>query len=252
MTAMQHSTDDDEEWVDCALAEYHTTRDEDLRIEIVERTLWLAHRAARRFTDRGEPFDDLLQVGRLGLLKAIDRFDPSHGVPFGAFATPTIVGEIRRHFRDHTWSVHVSRRAKDIRPAVNAATDDLSKEFGRSPKVEEIAKRLNVTEDVVLEALEANNAYRTTALDVAGDVQRRDSADTGDIDMVLNREVLAEVISKLRPREQRIIYLRFFEECSQAQIAEIIGTSQVHVGRLIASSLERLRTYLDTEAAPAG
>lgn len=249
---MQYSTDADEEWVDSALAEYHATRDENLRVEIVERTLWLAHRAARRFTDRGEPFDDLLQVGRLGLLKAISRFDPSHGVPFGAFATPTIVGEIRRHFRDHTWSVHVSRRAKDIRPAVNAATDDLSKEFGRSPKVEEIAKRLNVTEDVVLEALEANNAYRTTALDVAGDVQHRDSADTGDIDMVLNREVLAEVISKLRPREQRIIYLRFFEECSQAQIAEIIGTSQVHVGRLIASSLERLRTYLDTEAATAG
>lgn len=245
------SLDEEERWVDAALVTYAETRDPGLKVEIVERTLWLAQRAARRFTDRGEPYDDLVQVARLGLLKAIDRFDPSHGVPFGAFATPTIVGEVRRHFRDHTWSVHVSRRAKDVRPAVNNAADDLAKELGRSPTVDEIAARINVSVDVVLEALEANNAYRTAPLDATGDAQHRNSETSADLDNVLDREVLATVMGRLQPRERRILHLRFFEELSQAQIAELIGTSQVHVGRLITSSLARLRTYLGAGHADA-
>ncbi|HTH07901.1 MAG TPA: sigma-70 family RNA polymerase sigma factor, partial [Ilumatobacteraceae bacterium] len=125
----------DDEWLLDAFTRFNESRDPALREEIVHRTLWLAVRGARRFASRGEPFDDLLQVARIGLLKAIDRFDINVGVQFGAYATPTIMGELRRHFRDHTWSVHVPRRAKDLRPAVNEASDQLSKELGRAPQI---------------------------------------------------------------------------------------------------------------------
>jgi RNA polymerase sigma-B factor len=217
------------------------SRDPHLRDEIAEKTLWLATRGARRFADRGEPLDDLVQVARIGLLNAIDRFDPSHGVPFGAYATPTIMGELRRYFRDHTWGVHVSRRAKDLRPAVNTATETLSKELRRSPRISEIAERMKIPEEAVIEALEANNAYRARPLDQSGN-----STPTIDsnLDAVLNKEVIAGLLERLRPRQRQILHLRFFEELSQAQIAEQIGTSQVHVGRLLASSLAELRGHL--------
>ncbi len=212
-----------------------------LRDQIVEHTLWLATRGAHRFADRGEPFDDLVQVARIGLLNAIDRFDPDHGVPFGAYATPTIMGELRRYFRDHTWGVHVSRRAKDLRPAVNSATETLSKELRRSPRISEIADRMKIPEEAVIEALEANNAYRARPLDQAGNsISTIDS----NLDAVLNREVIAGLLDSLSPRQRQILQLRFFDELSQAQIAEQIGTSQVHVGRLIASSLAELRSHL--------
>jgi RNA polymerase sigma-B factor len=239
----------DDEWLKAAFERFAATRDPALRDEICERTHWLALRGARRFASRGEPFDDLLQVARIGLLKAIDRFDVNVGVQFGAYATPTIVGELRRYFRDHTWSVHVPRRAKDLRPAVNEANDQLSKELGRSPRVAEIAERLQVSEDAVLEALEANNAYRSSTLDPAG--HGNAASVPGDVDGVVDRELVLRLLDKLRPRERKILYLRFYEEMSQAQIAERIGTSQVHVGRLIASSLASLRTILD-EPVPEG
>lgn len=243
-----YPTEEDERWLADALERFSENRDPALRDEIVERTMWIATRSARRFADRGEPFDDLVQVARIGLLKAVDRFDPIHGVQFGAFATPTIVGELRRYFRDHTWSVHVSRRAKDLRPAVNTAADELTRELGRSPTVAEIAARIHNTEDAVLEALEANNAYRARSLDPTGTghappVEAR-------FDTVLDREVIIGLLETLRPRERTIIYLRFFEELSQAQIAERVGTSQVHVGRLLAATLAQLRHHLD-EAASA-
>src|SRR3954470_7394380 len=203
-------------------------RDKELRDEIAVQTSWLATRAARRFADSGEPFDDLFQVARIGLLNAIDRYDPAHGVPFGAYATPTIMGELRRYFRDHTWGVHVSRRAKDLRPAVNAASEALSKELQRSPRISEIAARTRIPEEAVIEALEANNAYRAHALDPAG---RNAPAVESNLDDVLDRQVITGLLDKLQPREREILYLRFFEELSQAQIAEHIGTSQVHVGR---------------------
>jgi RNA polymerase sigma-B factor len=240
---MELSDEADERWLDDAFARFVETRDPGLRDEIVHHTHWLALRSARRFASRGEPFDDLLQVARIGLLKAVDRFDPSMGVQFGAFATPTIVGELRRHFRDHTWSVHVPRRAKDLRKSVNDANDHLSKEFGRSPQVAEIAAHLQVSEDAVLEALEANNAYRSFTLDATGAGQT--PATSGDLDAVVNRELVLGLLDQLRPRERKILYLRFYEEMSQAQIAEEIGTSQVHVGRLITSSLIALRATLD-------
>ncbi len=236
-------------WLDEALHEFARTRDERLREEIVHRTLWLATRGARRFATRGEPFDDLVQVARFGLLKAIDRFDPSQGVQFGAYATPTIMGEIRRHFRDYTWSVHVPRRAKDIRAAVNDKIDQLMKELGRSPTIDEIAEQLQVSPDLVIESLEANNAYRSASLDVAGAHQLATADTETGLDEVLDIDLVGGLLQRLKPREQMIMYLRFYEEMSQSQIAERIGTSQVHVGRLIAAALENLRRIVATDDA---
>ncbi len=238
---MRGPADSDEDWIQESLERFCASRDPGLRDEIAARASWLATRGARRFADCGEPFDDLVQVARIGLLNAIDRFDPAHGVPFGAYATPTIMGELRRYFRDHTWSVHVSRRAKDLRPAVNAASETLSKELRRSPKISEVAARMHIPEEAVIEALEANNAYRAHALDPTG---RNAPAVDENLDVVLDRQVIAGLLDKLHPREREILYLRFFDELSQAQIAEQIGTSQVHVGRLIASSLAELRGHL--------
>jgi len=247
MTLVHQPDATDEAWVSEALVDFARTRDPALRAEIVERSLWLAHRSARRFSDRGEPFDDVLQVARLALLHAVDRYDPSVGVPFGAFATPTIIGEIKRHFRDRTWRVHVPRRAKDIRQSVNMAGDDLSKLLGRSPTAAEVATQLGIDEDLVLQAIEANSAYRTAVLDTATERRLRDSGTETQVDQLLDREVIAQVLSQLRPRERQIIELRFFEEKTQAQIAELIGTSQVHVGRLITSSLALLRSHLEPD-----
>ncbi len=221
----------------------HKSRDASVRARIAEVADWLAVRSARRFSDRGEPFDDLLQVARIGLLKAIDRFDPAQGVPFGAYATPTIIGEIRRYFRDHTWSVHVPRRAKDLRPAVNGAVQDLWNELGRSPQVREIAARLSTSEDVVIEVLEANEVYRARSLDSASTAMSS-AVTAADDDATVDRELVRHLLDDLAPRERRIVQLRFFTEMSQAQIAEEIGISQVHVGRLLEATLAQLRIRL--------
>lgn len=231
-------------WLEDALATFARTRDQLLRGEIVERSLWMARRSARRFADRGEPFDDVLQVASVALLHAVDRFDPSLGVPFGAFATPTIIGEIKRHFRDRTWRVHVPRGAKDLRPTVNAAYDELSGRLGRAPTPRQVAAHLGIEEDLVLQVVEANSAYGTVSLDAVVDRRVRGEAEQ-QVDGVLDREVVRQVLGQLRPRERLIIEMRFFDELTQAQIAEMIGTSQVHVGRLITSSLTLLRAHLE-------
>jgi RNA polymerase sigma-B factor len=236
----------DEVWLADALARYAQTRAVDLRDEIVEGTLWLATRSARRFATSGEPFDDLVQVARIGLLKAVERFDASHAVPFGAYATPTIMGELRRYFRDHTWSVHVSRRAKDLRSSLNTTAETMSRELNRSPRVSELAERLGISEEHVIETLEANNAYRSYSLDPAG--MGRTAVAESRYDDVLNRDVVIGLLSQLPQREREILTLRFFNELTQAEIAERIGTSQVHVGRLIASSLAKLRPLLDGDS----
>ena len=250
MNALSSQSDSDDRWLRESFDRYWTYRDKNLRDEIAEHTSWLATRGARRFADCGEPFDDLVQVARIGLLNAIDRFDPSQGVPFGAYATPTIMGELRRYFRDHTWGVHVSRRAKDLRPAVNLTIETLHKELQRSPRMSEIAERMKIPEEAVIEALEANNAYRAHTLDQSG--KNTPSVDS-NLEAILNREVIAGLLDRLRPRQRQILYLRFFDELSQAQIADKIGTSQVHVGRLIASSLAQLRDLLqEDEPGSAG
>jgi RNA polymerase sigma-B factor len=229
-----------------AFARLSAGDDTRIRAEIAVRLAWLAERCARRFWDAGEPQDDLVQVAHIGLLHAIDRFDPSMGVPFGAFATPTIMGELRRHFRDRTWSVYVPRRAKDIRAAVNATRDDLARELDRSPRPSEIAGRLSIPEDRVIEALEANNAYRSHTLDDS--VHARASDDAG-FDTALDRSEIEALLQHLPERQRRILVLRYFEEMSQEQIAGVIGTSQVHVGRLIATSLAALRRLAEADAA---
>lgn len=235
-------TTSEDPWLEQALVEYAAHRDPGLRDEIIERVSWLADRGARRFSDRGEPFDDLLQVARIGLLKALDRFDPSFGAPFAAYATPTIMGEIRRYFRDHTWSLHVSRRAKDLRGAVNNCAEELAGELGRSPKVAEIAERMGTSDDAVLECLEANMAYKTRTLDLPGNPEF--PAVDRSFTSVIDKEVLRGLLDRLPSRERKILQLRFFNEMTQSEIAEHIGTSQVHVGRLLASSLAKLRTYM--------
>lgn len=231
-------------WLHAALRDFETGRDAALRDEILDRTNWIAVRCARSFADRGEPFDDLLQVARLGLIKALERFDTSQGVHFAGYAMPTIIGEIRRYFRDQTWGVHVARGIKDRRPNVNDAAEQLSKELGRAPVVDEIARRLDISPDLVVEALEANAAYRSVTLDRPGVTPPQVE---GDFDHVLDRELVMSAMSRLRDRERKILYLRFFEELSQAEIADRVGTSQVHVGRLIASSLGQLRALLEAE-----
>lgn len=235
-----------EAWLADALARFAASRDPRLREQIVHATGWLAVRAARRFANRGEPLDDLVQVARIGLIKAVDRFDPAFGNHFAAYATPTVMGELRRHFRDHTWSVHVPRRAKDLRPAVNTAVDELSRELGRSPRFDEIAERVGTSVDAVVEALEANGAYRADSLD--HEAATAPSEVDPELERVLDRDVVALLLDRLRPRERTILQLRFFEQMSQSQIAERIGTSQVHVGRLLASTLAQLRAVLETDA----
>lgn len=232
------STED--EWLQDALACFAVTHDPLLRDEIAGRTSWLAVRCARRFWDRGEPFDDLTQVAQVGLLHAIDRFDPSIELPFGAFATPTIIGELRRHFRDHTWSVHVPRRAKELRTAVNAARDELASTLMRAPSVDEIAARMHMPATHVIEALDSNSAYRTQRFDPTR--SRASTSSDADLEAVLDHEVVEAPLNHLQPRARPIIEMRFLEGMSQERIAAEIGSSQVHAGRLIQIALVELRS----------
>jgi RNA polymerase sigma-B factor len=234
--------------LDVAVAQFSRTRDPVLRAAIVERGAWLARRVARRFADTSEPYDDLFQVAMIGLVKAVDRYDPAFGVRFGTFATPTILGELRRHFRDHTWAVHVPRGAKDLRLQVNTAVDDLTPDLGRAPTVDELAARLDLGREQVLEGLDASRVYSAVSLDGLPGVEPADETDTGTNDL-LDRRVLTALLARLPKRERTILYLRYFHELSQAQIAERVGTSQVHVGRLIATSLTSLRDWIEEEAA---
>ncbi len=233
--------------------QYRQTGEPKLRDVLVLKHLWIATRAARRFSERGEPFDDLLQVGSLGLVKAVERFDPAVGSSFMAFAMPTVVGEIRRHFRDHTWSLKVPRRAKDLKGSVTATVSELAQELGRSPRIDEIAERMRIDPEAVLETLEASAAYRTSTLDLpAGEqpssLQSALASDDADLGTALDRAAIGQLLAELPQRERKIVYLRFFEQLSQSEIAERVGTSQVHVGRLLHASLARLRAHIDRDA----
>ncbi len=241
--------EDEEQWLGEALRRYSTSRDTNLRDEIAARADWLVTRSARRFSERGEPFDDLVQEARIGLLKAIERFDPVRGVPFGAYATPTIMGELRRHFRDRTWAVHVPRSQKDIVASVVSARDGLALELGRSPRVQEIATRMSLTTDTVIEALEANDTYFTRTLESTGAHQV--PANEPAFDEVLDQQVLASLLDHLAPRERKILHMRYFLGLTQAEIATRIGTSQVHVGRLLSASLVQLKLYAASGEAGA-
>lgn len=236
----------DEATGDAAVARWCETRDAEARCALAERYDWLALHAARRFRDRGEPYDDLVQVARLGLLKAMDRFDPQIGTPFGAYATVTMVGELRRHFRDTTWQVHVPRRIKDLQTSLRAAIESLTHELGRPPRPIELSERLGVSEDVVLEALDGANAYRTDSLDSSSNDRFAPGLDRLSSEQPSQESSidLREVIAQLPDRERRIIELRYFEGWSQSEIADHVGISQVHVSRLLRATLGTLHASL--------
>ncbi|HYJ66504.1 MAG TPA: RNA polymerase sigma factor SigF [Nocardioidaceae bacterium] len=223
----------------------------DLRDYLVRLHLPLVEHLARRFVNRGEPLDDLTQVGTIGLLKAIDRFVYERGVEFSTYATPTILGEIKRHFRDRGWSIRVPRRLQEMRLALAATTAELTQELGRSPTMIEIAERLDIDEDSVVEGLASANAYSTVSLDAtdsredAGasmlDALGEDDAELGNVEY---RASLRPLLAALDPRDQRILVLRFFYGMTQSQIADEIGMSQMHVSRLLSRTLARLRQAL--------
>ncbi|MCZ4498888.1 MAG: polymerase, sigma 28 subunit, SigD/FliA/WhiG [Marmoricola sp.] len=221
------------------------------RAALIELHIPLVEHCARRFVHRGEPFEDLFQVGMIGLIKAVDRFDLDRGVEFSTYATPTVIGEIKRHFRDKGWAIRVPRRLQELRMSIGAATGELSQSLGRSPTPREIADRLEVTVEDVLEGLESSNAYATMSLDAAGSSEDGPSwidslgEDDPEIDFVEIRESLRPLIERLPRREQEILILRFFRQQTQSQIAEQVGISQMHVSRLLNRTLERLRDEIE-------
>ena len=223
-----------------------------LRDELVVMHLPLVRHLARRYRDRGEQFEDLVQVGTVGLIKAVDRFDPERGVEFSTFATPTILGEIKRHFRDSARIVHVPRRLQELHASVASSIDSLTQSLGRAPTVREIASSLDITEDEVLEAIEVRHAYAASSLDATaadGTSEGARLADMiGDEDEALaaieDRESLRPLLDALPERERQIIILRFFRNRSQSQIAKELGISQMHVSRLLARTLTQLREGL--------
>lgn len=222
------------------------------RDSIVERCLPLADHIARRFDGRGEPHDDLVQVARVGLVNAVIRFNVDAGSDFVSFAVPTIMGEVRRHFRDNSWSVKVPRRLKELHLQLGAATAELSQRLGRAPTPTELAELLDMDRDEVVEGLVAGSSYNTLSIDSGGSGSEDAPAiaDTlGDVDATLdqieNREALRPLLDSLPDRERAVVVLRFFESLTQTQIAERIGVSQMHVSRLLARALTRLRDQLE-------
>jgi RNA polymerase sigma-B factor len=220
-----------------------------VRNQIVEQHLGLAVHIAKRFNPRGGRDDDIEQVAMLALVKAVDRFDPSVGVPFSAFAGRTIEGEIKRHFRDATWSLKVPRGAKELHLAVRRGSEELSSKLGRSPSVAEVAAHLELSEDDVITGLSAGEARRAASIDPpAGDDGSASSArqlavsvrDGRFVDTE-NRSVVEQLLATLPDREREIVRLRFYEEMSQVDIAEVVGVSQMHVSRLLRRSFEQLR-----------
>ena len=221
------------------------------RERIVERCLPLADHIARRFDGRGEPREDLVQVARVGLVNAINRFDVEAGSDFVSFAVPTIMGEVRRHFRDNSWSVKVPRRLKELHLRLGAATAELSQRLGRAPTASELAEELDMDREEVIEGLVAGSSYNTLSIDSGGggDEDAPAIVDTlGDmddgLDQIDNRETLRPLLAQLPERERTVLLLRFFESMTQTQIAERVGVSQMHVSRLLAKSLARLRDQL--------
>ncbi len=220
-----------------------------LRDRLVEMHLPLVEYLARRFAGRGEPLDDLIQVGTIGLIKAVDRFDTERGVEFSTYATPTVVGEIKRHFRDKGWTVRVPRRLQELRASLSSATAQLTQDLGRSPTVHELASHLGVSEEDVLEGLESANAYAAVSLEATDDTDGQSVLDTlGETDDALEgveyRESLKPLLDSLPERERRILVLRFFGNMTQSQIAAELGISQMHVSRLLARTLSQLRERL--------
>jgi len=223
------------------------TRSPRVRDELIEAHIGLAEYLARRFNNRGEPLDDLVQVASTGLIKAVDRFEPERGLEFSTYATHTIVGELKRHFRDKGWAVRVPRRMQELHLRLGQIVALLNQDLGRSPTVAEIAVEAGVSDEEILEAMEAGQAYRFTSLDAPSPGEDGGSLSTNlgsdDVSMidVEHRATLSPLLAQLPERQQRILHLRFFEGLTQSEIASRLDISQMHVSRLLARSLAQLR-----------
>jgi RNA polymerase sigma-B factor len=225
------------------------------REELITSNLGLAHQLARRFLHRGEPLDDLVQVASVALVKSVDRFDPSRGVDFAAFATRTIIGELKRHFRDKGWAVRASRRVQELYLELGHATAALVQHLGRNPTVAELAEATGASEEAVIEAIEAGQGYRAASIDATESEDDPLSARLGEQDVnydsVEDRALLGPALATLPPREQSILHMRFVEGLTQSEIAVAVGVSQMHVSRLLSSSLQKLREGIgQTETGP--
>jgi RNA polymerase sigma-B factor len=233
------------------LIRYHEEGDASAREELVERFLPLARQLARRYQRQNEPLDDLMQVASMGLVKAIDRFDPARGTAFSTYAVPTILGELKRYFRDSGWAVHVPRGMQERVMKLDQASQELHRKLGRSPSATELAEELNLTSEEVLEAMEAASAYDAISLEEQRGSESRDSQEPTYADSLGTEEeryelveygaAIAPTMKALSERERLILHLRFVEDLTQSEIADRIGVSQMHVSRLIRRALARLR-----------
>lgn len=238
------------------LASYATDRDPKVKDELVAQHLNLVRYLAGKFSNRGENLEDLVQVGCLGLIKAIERFDPERGTEFTTYATPTIVGEIKRHFRDKGWAIKVPRRLQEFNASVAKTTEELTSQLGRVPTPDEIAKKLEVSPEDVLEAQELGQSYNLLSIDseLDADDSRKTSSlldylgrDDFQLEQVEDRLALHRAFSSLPSRERLLMYLRFFENRSQSEVAKVLNISQMHVSRLQARSLETMRQALSQQ-----
>jgi RNA polymerase sigma-B factor len=231
------------------LRRYHEDGDLQAREQLIEQYMSLVRSLARRYSYRGEQLEDLVQIGAIGLIKAIDRFDLERGVELTTYATPNIIGEIKRHFRDKGWSVRVPRGLQELNVQLSRLVEQLTVQYSRSPTIPELAKAAGVEEEEVLEALESGRAYTSLSLSVGGgggdddDLDPLESLGTEEhqYEVSEDRAVLAPGFKVLDERERKILQLRFFEGLTQSQIAQQVGISQMHVSRLIRRSLEKIR-----------
>jgi RNA polymerase sigma-B factor len=223
------------------------------REELVQLHLPLVDHCARRFMNRGEPLDDLVQVGTIGLIKSVDRFDTDRGVEFSTYATPTIIGEIKRYFRDKGWAIRVPRRLQELRMQITSTTAELTQNLGRSPTPRELADVIGCSVEEIVEGIESSNAYSTLSLDATDDSGEDGGAsmlelmglDDEELEHIEIRESIKPLLEALPPREKRILLLRFFKNKTQSEIADEIGVSQMHVSRLLSRTLDQLRASLE-------
>jgi RNA polymerase sigma-B factor len=242
------------EWVEDVIEQHHryaADRDGRLRAELVEHYVPMCRRLARRFTGRGESFEDLVQVALVGLLEALERFDPGRGIPFPAFAAPTILGELKRHFRDHRWKVRVPRRIQNRFLEVQRARDDLAQTLGRIPSVADIADHLGISTDDVVEAMDAGATFEMPTLDgeSGGNGASADVPVTEPgYQRIEDRVFLGALVSRLPRQRQLVLQMRFGQGMSQAAIGRRLGTSQMHISRSLAGSLATLRALSGTHS----
>jgi RNA polymerase sigma-B factor len=227
-----------------------------VREELVDRFMPLARRLAARYAGGAEPFDDLVQVASVGLVKAIDRFDPERGTAFSTFAVPTILGELKRHFRDRGWSVHVPRDVQERILKVERAMAELPAKLGHSPTVREIGQRIEATDEEVLEAMHASQGHHAISLDATstmgdgdepGPLRDRIGSEDLSFDTVEYGEAIGPVLQEISERDRQVLHLRFVEDLTQSEIAERVGVSQMHVSRILRATIEKLRQRIPEE-----